>query len=769
MMKDIQCDIIIPVYNAPDELKECVDSLVKFTEKKHRIIIINDCSPDRNVDVYLETIKDIENISILKNDTNLGFVGTVNRGMSYSNRDVILLNSDTVLTKNWLDKLISVAYSDSSIATVTPLTNNGTICSVPNFNEDNEIPDGFTVDSFAYFVEKISLKLFPQIPTAVGFCMFIKRNVIEEVGLFDAETFGKGYGEENDFCCRVIEHGYRNVLADNTFVYHKGSMSFKDEKADLINKNLKVLNQRYPYYEKSIHDFIFIKNPLKRIHENINLRIPHYRNFSKKQGNILIIVHNFFDEIYNHPVGGTEFHVRDIVTQINEYDFYIMVSNGSEIVLKHFSEGILVEKYRFKLENPLAVQSFHHKEYATLLEKIITFFDIGLVHIHHLITHSFDAPNVAKKLGVKVIFTLHDYYLFCPRINLLDEKNKYCIDIRSDEKCTSCISTSHSFHTNFIEKWKQQVNLMLHDNVDLYITPSNNTKEMFEREFNLKNIIIVEHGVEYPQNNSCKSSPQTGKLKVGFIGGLSPNKGSEMIYELITKYPKDKIEWHLIGGIGDQKLNLLEQSNLVKHGHYKREDLDSILLNNNIDITALISPWPETFSYTLSESWRNNLPVLVTPMGALKERVENINGGWVAEESNIHSIINKLNYILTLNSDEFNKIRENIKNYSHKKLTDMTQEYKMLYSKYTCNSLSATNQTFDNNELLESLKYYLPNDNNNYEQYNNQIIELKNELHLIKTTIGWKILTRLRERHGWSLKYGKKLVYLALRYKRIRG
>lgn len=92
-----------------------------------------------------------------------------------------------------------VAYLDHSIATVTPLTNNGSICSVPTFLEDNHIPAGYDIDSFAHYIENISLKQFREIPTAVGFCMYIKRNIIDEIGLFDQENFGKGYGEENDF------------------------------------------------------------------------------------------------------------------------------------------------------------------------------------------------------------------------------------------------------------------------------------------------------------------------------------------------------------------------------------------------------------------------------------------------------------------------------------------------------------------------------------------------------------------------------------------
>ena len=104
-----------------------------------------------------------KNIVLLDNEENLGFVGTVNKGMQYSKNDVILLNSDTEVTKNWIEKIQECAYSNEYIATVTPLTNNGTICSVPNFGIDNELPSNMTLDEYAEMIEKTSLKLYLEI------------------------------------------------------------------------------------------------------------------------------------------------------------------------------------------------------------------------------------------------------------------------------------------------------------------------------------------------------------------------------------------------------------------------------------------------------------------------------------------------------------------------------------------------------------------------------------------------------------------------------
>lgn len=274
------CDVIVAVYNAYEYLIECVNSIINNSKEcKYRLILIDDKSTDKRIQEYFEELKknNIDNIILLNNQENLGFIKTVNKGMMYSDNDVILLNSDTVVTNGWIRKIRAAAYTDERIATVTPLTNNGTICSVPNFCEDNELPSNIELERYAQIIEDISCNKVIEIPTAVGFCMYIKRKVINKIGLFDDVSFLKGYGEENDFCCRCIEHGYINVACDNTFIYHKGSMSFKEDKKKLIERNLKILFEKHPYYAMEVDKF-FRNNPLKYMQDNIKLHIERIGN-----------------------------------------------------------------------------------------------------------------------------------------------------------------------------------------------------------------------------------------------------------------------------------------------------------------------------------------------------------------------------------------------------------------------------------------------------------------------------------------------------------
>jgi O-antigen biosynthesis protein len=70
-------------------------------------------------------------MKVLRNEANLGFVATCNRGLAERRGDAVLLNSDTIVTPDWLRELAEVAHSDPHIACVSPLSNNATICSVP--------------------------------------------------------------------------------------------------------------------------------------------------------------------------------------------------------------------------------------------------------------------------------------------------------------------------------------------------------------------------------------------------------------------------------------------------------------------------------------------------------------------------------------------------------------------------------------------------------------------------------------------------------------
>ncbi len=248
--------IVIPVYNAPDELDACLDSVWSTVQGQAEVFIIDDASPDPAARAVLRRWRErpLQRWNFLANEENLGFVGTANRGMSLAPGDVVLLNSDTMVTPGWWEGLQRCLASDPAIATATPWTNNGEIASIPAFCQVNPVPPDLA--RVAEILRKCGQPAYPDLPTAVGFCMAVSRTAIDRTGMFDQALFGKGYGEENDFSVRARLAGFRNVLCDDVYVAHLGGRSFGPAGLKPDEASMQRLLSRHPDYLELVQEFI---------------------------------------------------------------------------------------------------------------------------------------------------------------------------------------------------------------------------------------------------------------------------------------------------------------------------------------------------------------------------------------------------------------------------------------------------------------------------------------------------------------------------------
>jgi GT2 family glycosyltransferase len=265
-------DVIIPVYRGLEETQRCLNSVLAFPQQTpHEVVVIDDCSPEPELSTWLRDLAETGAITLLINPVNTGFVNAVNRGMVlHPDRDVVLLNSDTEVHGDWLDRLRRHVLGDPMIGTVTPFSNNATICSYPRFCEDNYFSpfDNKLAELDTLFAE-INNARTVEIPTAVGFCMYITRRCIEQVGYFDAQRFGRGYGEENDFCLRASELGFKHLLCADTFVYHQGAVSFGSEHQLLIRDAMERLRALYPFYDQLISAYV-VRDPARQMRRGVD-------------------------------------------------------------------------------------------------------------------------------------------------------------------------------------------------------------------------------------------------------------------------------------------------------------------------------------------------------------------------------------------------------------------------------------------------------------------------------------------------------------------
>jgi len=254
--KKVPISVVIPVFNAPRELDCCLESVASTVDESVDVLIIDDASTDPETQVVLERWnRDAPpKWRFRSNRENRGFVATANAGMSACTEDVVLLNSDTIVTPGWLRGLQKCLASAADIATATPWTNNGEIASLPEFCRVNPVPPD--IEAVAGVIARTGEATYPELPTAVGFCMAVARRAIDRVGLFNEALFGKGYGEENDFSRRAVQKGMRNVLCDDVYVAHLGGRSFGPTGLRPDESSMQRLLSLHPDYLGCVEAFI---------------------------------------------------------------------------------------------------------------------------------------------------------------------------------------------------------------------------------------------------------------------------------------------------------------------------------------------------------------------------------------------------------------------------------------------------------------------------------------------------------------------------------
>ncbi|SRR6056297_596209 len=262
--------VVIPVFNARAQLGRCLAAVRKTVGTAADVVVIDDASTDPAITELLESR--CAGWTVIRQSENLGFVATANRGMlEAGRRDVVLLNSDTVPAGDWLQRISRCAESDSGIASITPFTNNGEIASLPLFCHASQVPEDS--EAWALACRQAAEPSYPEIPTAVGFCMYMRRACIDRIGVFDEIAFGRGYGEENDWCMRAAAAGYRHVLCDDAFVGHEGNASFGPLGLGPGDAAMRKLLERHPGYLEMVTDFIQ-RDPLADIRARILERLP---------------------------------------------------------------------------------------------------------------------------------------------------------------------------------------------------------------------------------------------------------------------------------------------------------------------------------------------------------------------------------------------------------------------------------------------------------------------------------------------------------------
>jgi len=597
-------DVIVPVYRGVDETSRCIESVHGATcQTPFRLIVINDCSPEPAMYDYLEEASRCLGFLLLTNAENLGFVGTVNRAMALSDaNDVVLLNSDAEVANDWLDRMMVQAYARDRVATVTPLSNNATICSYPDFAGRRKLPAGVTLDRMDKACAAANRGRYVRVPTGVGFCMLIRRAALNVLGLFDAEAFGKGYGEENDFCMRAAEGGWENILALDTFVFHAGEVSFACDSSAGKARGMEVLLSKHPRYLLEVAAHI-AEDPARAFRAAITAQLWQ----GSERPTILMVTHSLG--------GGTERHVQELAARYAaEAQVLVLRPSGT-----FSSAGVALQAIGD--EHAFLVNVDATDENGLL--QLFGAFPISRIHIHHLFGFG---PELAAAIGRSKIpfeFTVHDYFAVCPQINLTRDAVHYCGE-PAEAGCNACILANPRMDARDIRSWRHRHSWVLRDAARV-VTPSIDTLRRIRRYAPDANVLAIRHESVPERWHAASPTRQLAAasvMRVAILGVLAPHKGRALVIEaaMYARAQGLPLEFVVIGDPAGE-LPPPVVAAIRSSGRYKESELQRLLTSEQPDLVLFASQWPETYSYTLSAAFEAGLPVLVPDVGAFSERI----------------------------------------------------------------------------------------------------------------------------------------------------
>ena len=638
-------DVVVPVYNAPDDVERCLESVLTHTRQGYRLIVIDDASPDPAIAQVLGRFasRGLPNVQVLRNETNLGFVGTANRGMQLSRNDVVLLNSDTVVTHGWLDALVRCASSNPSFGTITPFSNNAEICSFPRFCENNAWPEGADPEPVRVALARAAVPTYPDLPTGVGFCMYVRRTLIDAIGLFDPK-FGRGYGEENDFCLRGFAVGYRNVLCDDAFVLHFGGRSFEGHKASLGRTNLELILARHPHYEAMVQQYISA-DPLRPLRD---AALSQQRAHARDRRGIMHVIHG-------HG-GGTEHHVRALIDATRaQYRHYLVIALEDRWQFEEHLDDATIRTYELRYEPT--------ESWGDFVDGLCASFAIDLVHLHNISGCREGLLDAMSSVSVPYGYTVHDVNFGCPTITFLGPDGMYCGGQTDASTCANCLSQQSAFAGVDIVLWRERHRQLL-EKASFVIAPSRWAADQLRRYFPGTRPVVVAHaapGVWAADDDADRPGatpahariavllPKDDVPTVAVLGAIGPDKGARRLERLVAlaRQRKARVRFVLIGYMDREHGPWQsDDASFTVHGHYRARDLPELLDHYRTELVIFPSAGPETFSFTLSEAWAAGRPVIVPPIGALAERVQAGDAGWQWTEEEWRSEARMLDVIL---------------------------------------------------------------------------------------------------------------------------
>ena len=604
-------DVIIPIYRGRAGTMKAIRHVLQSNSIYSRVIVVSDASPDAGLVDELSALAKEGLILLRKESTNRGFPGAANIGMRLAGEnDVVLLNSDAYVAKDWLSRLRQVAYSDVDIGTVTPLSNDATIYSYPRTNTENPVLPDEQRALTAECAWDANGALCLDVPTAHGFCVYIRRHCLNDVGLLREDVFGRGYGEENDFSLRAYHKGWRNVVAPGIYVGHVGGQSFSAARTHLIARNLDILNRLHPGYDRLVHDWIRA-DPLALARRKIDIAL-----LRRQRGTLrlmLFVTHN--------RGGGVTRHVRERMEE------FVRLGLAVALIRPGKTQDDL--EVRYGVEESGINISFALPQDMSNFQDLYSLLDPFRIEIHHTLDMHPSILEFIVRSEVPYSVTVHDFHWYCPRINLTRGKAQYCKE-PPVEYCQQCVRAEGSeFQSDVDPVWLSNMSRVIMQGATSVISPSEDTASRISKRLGVTPTIrpwelVIEGPLELTR-------PKRGDaVRICIVGAIGWEKGYGVLLELaqVIAFEKLPIELCIVGyTCDDDRINAFDCVSIT--GRYEESELISLIKRQDAHLGLFPAVWPETWSYVLTKMWEAGLRVAAFDIGAPADRIRENLGGYV--------------------------------------------------------------------------------------------------------------------------------------------
>ena len=444
-----------------------------------------------------------------------------------------------------------------------------------------------------------------------------------EIGPFDAATFGKGYGEENDWCQRAGAKGYCNVLVPNLFVYHAHGASFPAEKRrSLIENNLRRLAKKWPNYFHDVGTHIS-NDPWSRLRHAAFLHLCLVNN-------PLVII--------DHNIGGGANAYSDAIIKAALTECRPTLLLTYNTARQMFAVDAQFGEVRASFATTTMAWVAH----------LLSYLENGEVVYNDLVSWPAPLEVVAllsnwrrRTTGNRLIILFHDYLPICPSYNLLNATNEYCAVPEDLSECLRCLaSNSNAVYKTDIKSWRARWGGLL-TAADEVVCFSNSSAEIVKKAWELPSakMSVRPHSPLHHFDKLRFTRRPADPIVIGVVGALTLAKGARIVSDisrlLLREQPGSKI---VVLGLVDAKY-IRKSKNLMIHGQYDRRDLPDLIAKYGINLGVVPSIWPETFSYVTQELIEIGIPLVSFDIGGQAEQVRKYGNGIVVDEITAEALV----------------------------------------------------------------------------------------------------------------------------------